>query len=394
MGIDVSVLENIWKRILSELTLHQDLAPKKLFGQVVNPICGIVYALDTACAAKAFAAEYCRTKNEEWLNRANAAIVGIPVSNLCEGLHEIIWDVLGWHNESGSLAATGMALDAIWDAIDLLDLSLMDEDYELLMTFLVGCNHGKGKFAHNTVKPGHYSNDVQNTNAVALYLLEYITKKSSSHLKHPLFKEKKYIIRHLCEGQKKDGYWPYIHPGLHGKIIWTFPVFMKIPEIKRVFLNVDFGDIMHQAMTIYFFLKYIILSNNRKYIGIIARGWEWLEKHFINNHEKGLTINWDSEPVPAYPRYCNFRDTNTYFLILALLPNLVSCEIITNDKSVSIINSILRHINNNLLQIDGKIPCIIPHEGPPEILRNILPMFDQGVAWKGNFLADVVMKSF
>jgi hypothetical protein len=39
----------------------------------------------------------------------------------------------------------------------------------------------------------------------------------------------------------------------------------------------------------------------------------------------------------------------------------------------------------------GRTPCVTPHEGPPEIVRNILPMFEQSVAWKGCLMAEVIL---
>lgn len=52
--LEQSALLPVWTRIVAELALHQDLAPPEFSGQVVNPICGTVYILDTAFAAKVF----------------------------------------------------------------------------------------------------------------------------------------------------------------------------------------------------------------------------------------------------------------------------------------------------------------------------------------------------
>lgn len=150
---------------------------------------------------------------------------------------------------------------------------------------------------------------------------------------------------------------------------------------------------MHQAMTLYFLAKYFSLAQNHKEALIVSRGWRWIKEHFING-EKGLAIDWSWEPVPALPEYCNFRDTNSYFWILGLLPSLESLGVINKDESTTVADGIINYINNNLLEKDGKVPCVIPHEGPPEVLRNILPMFEQGVAWKGSFLADVIRQNF
>lgn len=400
--LEQSILLRIWSQVVSELALHQDHAPEEFLGGVVNPICKTTYVLDTACAVKVFFVEYQRTQSKEWLKRARLALESIPMQDLFSGLHEPVWDVLGWHEAPGSLAATGIAIDALWDAMGLSGMGIIkpctakgvgsfcladgkakserrsigeaglnkEGNYESLLTFLAGCFHGKGKFAHNTIRPGEHPSDVQNTNAIAVYLLEH-TVLNVPQLKHPLFKERRRTIRHLYSGQKRDGFWPYCYPGWRGKLT-------------------DFGDTMHQVMTLYFVAKYFLLSQEYEHIEIISRGWEWIKKHLINNNERGMAIDWSWEPVLVHPRYCNFRDTNTYFWILALLPILKNLGIIKEDESAKIVNGLLLHISDNLLEEEGKFPCIIPHEGPPEVLRNIFPMFDQGVAWKGNFLAEII----
>lgn len=391
--MEQSALLPVWTRIVSELAFNQDRASQEFSGQVVNPICGMVYILDTACAAKVFAVEYYRTEDEKWLTRAKAALESISIHDLFSGLHEPIWDVLGWHEVPGSLAATGIATDALWDSMDLLGTGLDEKDCEPLLTFLTGCLHGKGRFAHSTVRQGQQPRDIQNTTAVALYLLEYIAKKIPQ-LEHPLLRERGQAIRHLSNGQDKSGFWPYCYSGWLGKsTAAAFPILKKIPVIRGYFLNTDFGDTMHQAMTLYFVVKYLSLSPNHKHLEVISRGWEWINRHFINNNEEGLAIDWSWEPVPTFPRYCNFRDTNTYFWILGLLPNLENLGVVNKDESAKTIEGLLRHINDNLLEEEGEIPGIVPHEGPPEILRNILPMFDQGVAWKGSFLAEIIRQT-
>jgi hypothetical protein len=34
---------------------------------------------------------------------------------------------------------------------------------------------------------------------------------------------------------------------------------------------------------------------------------------------------------------------------------------------------------------------VTPYEGPAEIVRNILPMFEQSVAWKGSLLTEIML---
>ncbi|MFC1866765.1 hypothetical protein ACFL0H_01315 [Thermodesulfobacteriota bacterium] len=391
MDIDLKVLLRTWNRIVSELASLQDMAPPERHGQIINPICKTAFMLDTACAANVFAAEYCRSQNKEWLVRAENALNSINTIELASGIGEPVWDVLGWHKLKGSVPVTGYTISAVWSTMDFLGIKIDEKSYESLLTFLAGCLHGKYKFAHHTIGKDIPQRDVQNTTALALFLIEYIAKKSSSSKYTPLLKLRKQAFRHLWRGQRKSGFWPYCYSGWRGKIISAIPSVKKIMFIKKFFFGVNFGDIIHHIMTLYFIAKYLKLSNSNKNIVVVSRGWKWIKRHFKKT-DKGLAIDWSWEDIPMTPTYCNFRDTNCYFYILGLVPYLEELGVISKYEATSIINGILKHIGNNLLYEGGGMPCIVPNEGPPEVIRNILPMFEQGVALKGHFMTEIIKK--
>ncbi len=381
---------NIWDRIVLELATLQDIGQNGSFGQVLNPICYQVYDLDTACAAKVFAVEYQRTGNEDFQRRAISALDSISSQKLTSGLPEPIWDSLGWHEVPGSLAATGMALDVVLDAEKILGYNKLNcEDFDKTLLFLSQCYNAKGRFAHNCKVNNNVAPDVQNTTAVGLYLLEHLYQNCQK-TEYSLFTKRELSIRHLYQGQNQSGYWSYSIP----KYIWIETILSVYPPLYkkwRDFYNA-YRDILHHVMTLYFVTRYFEISPNKKYIETVYHGWDWLKNH-INICGEEMVIDWSFESVPASPCYCNLRDTNTYFWIMALLPHLNKMNVITKSESDELVNGITKHIKHNLMSMEGEPPCIVPHEGPPEILRNILPMFDQGVAWKGAFLADLIMDS-
>ena len=98
-------------------------------------------------------------------------------------------------------------------------------------------------------------------------------------------------------------------------------------------------------------------------------------------------FNW--ELVPSGFRYCNFRDTSTYFLILAMLPLLAELGVEENGHKISA--GLLLHIERSLLQGKAAITSIKPYESSNDVLRWILPRVGEASAWKGALLAEFVL---
>lgn len=148
---------------------------------------------------------------------------------------------------------------------------------------------------------------------------------------------------------------------------------------------------MHHLMTLYFAAGYFRSSRPRAHTGMLASGWDWVRKHLVHGTARSLSIDWAGDPTPGSPQYSNARDTNAYFLILGAIPRLVSLGIVDRGESSSIVKALLTHIGSNLVSEPGHTPCVRPHEGPPEIVRNLLPMFEQSVAWKGHLMAEIIL---
>ena len=394
-----SVLRPIWSRIVDELAFHQDLAPDELRGQLVNPISGSIYTRDTAFAAQVFATEYHRTKDEKWLSRAKAALDSLLEMDIYGGLDEPIWNRRGWHYNKGSLATTGMLLDAVWEAMSLLDCKHEGEQWWRLFRYLEGCLVGPGLFAHDSVKPGRNPPAVQNTTAIALYLLEYAASKVGDD-NDTVLRERDLALLSLFKGQRIDGFWPYIYPGTMRQFVFRFSfmrtLVRRIPVVRGYVFRGDrsvfFGDAVHDCLVFYYLVKSILLREpDYPYVSVIDRGWEWICSHLVETSAGGLRFDFDWEPKPMGPRYCNFRETSTYFLILATLPLLARIGVI-GDEFHDIASGLLTHIESSLLENEGTFPGIKPYEGPVEVLRNILPRVGESVAWKGGCLCQLVLE--
>jgi len=151
------------------------------------------------------------------------------------------------------------------------------------------------------------------------------------------------------------------------------------------------GDVMHHLMTLYFAAGYFAFSRADSGRGMLASAWNWIRMRLVPGRDYGLSIDWADEPAPRSPQASNARDTNAYFLMLGALPRLASLGIVDQDESGTIAEALLSHIGSNLMSAPGRFPCVTPHEAPPELVSNFLPMFEQSVAWKGSLMADVIL---
>ena len=379
----------VWDPIVSELARQQDAASPGHPGSVVNPICGVPYILDTCCAARVFATEYRRTDETQWKKRADDAVRAARTVRLFPGISEPVWDVLGWHDAPESLPPTGMAVDAYWGALDLLGLPLDQDDARDLLEFLSRCRGGGGGFAHNALIKGREAAEVQNATASTLNIMGRLALESEAE-SHPLYEKLDAALSRLRQGQSTSGFWPYHYPGSRLREALSKLPFAVLLRPRRFFSYNGHGDVMHHLMTLYFSTGFFLSSRRRAETGMLASGWAWIKKQLVRGQPGGLCINWEVDPAPQSPRFSNSRDTNAYFLMLATIPRLADLGIVDKDESGHIAKEILLHIGSNLMSEAGCTPCVIPHEGPPEILRNILPMFEQSVAWKGCLLSEMI----
>ena len=395
-----SVLLNIWLRIRDELASLQDNAPDEFRGHVVNSISGSIYTRDTAFAAQVFATEYRRTGDEKWLLRSKAALNSLRKMDIYGGLDEPIWNRYGWHFKKGSLATTGMLLDAVWEARNLVGLEYNESDVEwqLLAQYLESCLVHPGFFAHDTVRPGSHPSVVLNTTAIALYLLEYMALKMGSSMP-AIVRKRALVYSVLSKGQRMDGFWPYVYPGTMQQVSFRFPIIKSLvrylPIVRKYFINngdtsIYFGDAVHHCLVLYYLTKSLLLSgSDNRFKSTLDSAWQWVYRKLLPfNGSLILDFNW--EPEPTSPRYCNFRETSAYFLILATLPLLFKMRIV-GDNYRDITLQLLTHIQYKLIEPEGVYPCIKPYEGPIKILRNILPRVGESVAWKGGCLSNIVL---
>jgi hypothetical protein len=237
--------------------------------------------------------------------------------------------------------------------------------------------------------------------AIAFYLLEEAAQRLGS-VDNALLLERDMAERFLLHGQRQDGFWPYVYPGAMQQFVHRHQGLgegiRRIPVLRRPFFksgdeSILFGDAVHHCLVLYYLAKASSLrepsSSVRK---AINAGWEWICSHVVDANGSGFRFDFDWEPVPSFPRYCNFRDTSTYFLILASLPHLADLAI-EGPEYNAFSSGICAHIESALLEQKGSHPAIRAYEGTSEELRFILPRVGEATAWKGALLADIVLRN-
>lgn len=386
----------IWGRIVEELSLGQDKAPERYLGHAMNPVVGAVYYRETAFAAKVFATEYKRTGDENWLRRAELSLGALQTQNIYTGLDEPLWKPTGVVFKKGSIPATALLLCAFWNTMDLLEKNIEMEKWEDLISFLKRCYLKQGLFAHDEIRRQNKAPlPVQNTSAMALFLMEVAYEKGIQD--DFIINKRRQVLSCLLKGQRSDGFWPYIYPGYLQSSFFRFSLLR--PYLKtRIFnllykgsKNILFGDSVHHCYVLYYLLQREFLNKRGDSVDHIVAGWNWLKGRILE--ERGdLRFDFDWEPAPQAPCYCNFRDTTTYFLIINIALFLEKRDLIKKEESHHIINGLLKHIEVFLLSVNEEhFPCINPYEGPNEIIKNIFPRAAESVAWKGALLSDLIL---
>ena len=377
----------VWSRIVTELARLQDAAPAESPGAVINPVCGAPYVLDACCAAAVFAAEHRRTEDERWRERAVAAVRTIQSHEIFRGIDEPVWDALGWHNAPGSLPATGIAIDAYCYALKRLELPI-EEDQVALLGFLSRCRTEMGGFVHNAPRPDEQKPEVQNATATALNLLDLLRREKILD-GHSLYAGLETTVSRLSRGQSASGFWPYHYPGARWKQAVNRPILNTVLRPRRFFFYRGGGDITHHLMTLYFAAQYFSSTTARANAGMLTTGWRWVEKRLVRGTDASVSIDWSEDPAPTSPQFSNTRDANAYFLILGVLPLLAALRIVDRDEFDAIAQGLMAHIDSRLIS-RVQTPCVVPYEGPIETVKNILPMFEQSVAWKGRLMANIL----
>ena len=374
-----------------------------LAGLLRNSISGGVNLRDAAFTANVFSTHARAFKMPDHYNRAECAIRALQKENIFAGIEEPIWNRFGWHTRKGSLAATGLLIDALYDATrrtGRIEEVFREECTANIKRYLDSCYISNGRFAHDSIVARSVPPAVQNTTAMALYLMVLILElgqEADRNGLEGLAQRLEQTLRALKHGQRNDGFWPYIYPGLR-QILFDRSRCIRFGSrvlgcrkffVKNGDRSVYFGDFVHHLLVLQFILKTFEMRVGLEDIGrpCIEGGWNWVEGMLIEYSRDSIKIDFSHEPRIDSPRYCNFMETSSYFLILSLLPGLIRCGFVRKER-LEVGEKLMNHVQNCLLQ--NKHPAIVPYEASNEEARQILPRVGESVAWKGSAMCEFI----
>jgi len=368
----------VWSRIVTELAVLQDDS-SGIPGSVVNPVYGRPYVVDTCCAAAVFVAEHRRTGAVAWRARADAALAAARSDGLFSGVSEPLWVGPGWRETARSLAATGIAVDAYCAAEQQLARTLAPDETRALLDLVASCRTISNGFTHDALDETAPTPDVQNATASALNIMGLVSRVDGASA-HPVYTGIDATLARLGGGQTTAGFWPYFYPGR--KLRLKEALGRRVPHGRH-------GDLTHHLMALYFAAGYAASRPPTVANPMLSSGWQWVRTRLLADGGR-LSIDWSEDPAPSRPQHTNARDTNAYFLILGTLPRLEALGVVEDVDTTMVAEALLDHIASALLAEPGENPCVTPHEGPSEVVGNMLPMFEQSAAWKGRLLAESI----
>lgn len=389
-----SQIEIIWHKLIDEMSVLQDSSNEG--GHLLNPISKEVYIRDTAFASIVFKRHSEKYGLINFLNRSQQAVDALSSQRVFYGVDEPIWSRNGWYTKKGSLAATGILLDALFELRNSNQLkNLTIEESRALSDYIRKCRVNKLGYAHDQIQGRNIPPVVLNTTAISLYLLTVIESCFPSDERKS---ELEIIWKSLINSQRKDGAWPYIHPGriqmMYHRSNPMFKILLqKIPELNRRLIvsgdsSIDFVDAVHHLVVLNYLLKSfemkVLVLNESNARDTFKNAWKWIENHI---NKENYQFDFSFEPKLSSPRFCNFGETTVYFLILSIMKRLEKLSVISIEDRESYQGGILNYISS-LVQVD--FPGIKPYEGDEKHLRNILPRVGESVTWKAYLLSDIL----
>lgn len=396
-------LLKIWKAIVKETETSQE-SEGFYKGLVKNFLINGFYYRETAFAAKIFAAEFKRTKDEKFLQRAQWAIQSIQrlfnKKKIIDGLDDPVLTPRGLRYRRGSIPATILLLESILETIKIISYKFEFNKPDLV-SYLKKCYIGKGRFYHDVIEDEKRKyHHIINTTAMAYFSLEFLSKDSEVKNQDFYKKEISKIRKAIISSVRSDGFFPYIEPHRFQRLFFLLSKFIPRKIIKlydRILkdCSIFFGDAIHHTISIYYLLKSMKYTNKRptdRELKVITKSWLFIRKNLKEYQNGYMLFDFSWEPKPDSYRHCNFIDTTTYFYILDLLRYLNHFSIISSEELLKYRNGIINHIAQKLLVND--VPSINAYEGDEEIKEKIIPRPSETVFNKGALIAETVIEIY
>jgi hypothetical protein len=387
---NVCDLNTLWS-IVCEITRDSQVSD----GSTMNPVVKAKYYRETAFSASILATNSVINNNSEdrVIAEKNFAYVTERLNRVGVVFDEPIWTPRGESLRKGSLPATVF----LFEALELASKNLSRESQldiygKELMGYTEQCLMEDGWYAHDVIdKTSSVKNyAVINTTLMAVLIKFLVTADKSEQL-----------LDMLKSQQHQSGLWPYIVSGIRVERLLDRVAFLvpKANRIKKICVKLFkdrsffFSDFLHHAVTLQYLLK-TTPELNKKSIRLIRRGYSFIFKNIVEkDNSAALDFSW--EPQPQIPRYSNFKDTTTYFVVIDILFLMQERGLITTAEAVSKANKLARHMLDHLCvknRASGEI-TFLPYEGTNQEIDLIFPRPAESIFHKGHLMCNMIMLS-
>ena len=317
-------------------------------GSTVNPVVASIYYREAAFSANVLStnARLMDESSDEKLAIRNLEFVSNALEQYGVVFDEPIWTPRGEGVRKGSLPATVYLFDALESScVNLHAESPIDKYEQPLSTYVGDCEMGANLFAHDVLNAEkmQFVHPVINTSLMANWI------RGRVHAT-----ETRSLIKLLSKNQREEGVWPYIFSEFYSERFldkWrnfiprsSSLIFLCLKLIKdRSFF---FADFHHHAVTLQYLLKGVSHYGAEE-SKIVNKAWGFITSHVHDRDlgSKALDFSW--EPQPNFPRYSNFKDTTTYFIIMEVLFLLVDRGFATKSYALDFCEGISKHILTN-----------------------------------------------
>lgn len=362
-------------------------------GSTVNPIVASIYYREAAFSANVLStnARLMDERSDENLAIRNFEFVANALEQYGVVFDEPIWTPRGEGVRKGSLPATVYLFDALESACVNLHAESPINKYEQPLSAYVGdCEMGANLFAHDALNAERmqFVHPVINTSLMANWIRSRVHATDTRSL-----------IKLLSKNQREEGVWPYIFSEFSFERFldkWrnlipksSSLIFLCLKLIKdRSFF---FADFHHHAVTLQYLLK-VVSHYGAEESKIVNKAWDFIVSHVRDRDSGSKALDFSWEPQPNFPRYSNFKDTTTYFIIMEVLFLLVNRGFVTKSYALDFCEGISEHILINLQAVDdNKLVPVLPYEGTQAEINLIFPRPAESVFHKGHLMANIVM---
>ena len=111
-------------------------------------------------------------------------------------------------------------------------------------------------------------------------------------------------------------------------------------------------------------------------------------KNVCEAPDKGLKLSFDFEPKIHHYRHCNFKDTSTYFYLLATLNKLKNRDWAPKLDYEKLIRSLLLYINDNLMSSETNY--LKPYDATKDQTHFIMPRPAESIFDKAFFYSFLI----